>query len=216
MGAGLGGGSSDAAALLLALPALTGGKLDLPGLIELAARLGSDVPFFLLGGTAVGIGRGSEVYPLPDSPPQRGIVVASGVHVSTAEAYRGLSPRLTTESQENKIFSFQSQVWGRGFEMAPRNDFEELVFAEHSTLAAIKQRLLRAGASVALMTGSGSAVFGLFPDRNRISAALQLWSAETAFAVSLVTRSRYRRMWWRALEEHCIGRTWPPQSRYAR
>ena len=66
MGAGLGGGSSDAAAVLLALPALAGRRLDRSGLMQMAAELGSDVPFFLLGGAAVGMGRGTELYPLPD------------------------------------------------------------------------------------------------------------------------------------------------------
>ena len=68
MGAGLGGGSSDAAAVLLALPALAGRCLSIEQLTGLAAQLGSDVPFFLLGGTAVGIGRGTELFPLPDAP----------------------------------------------------------------------------------------------------------------------------------------------------
>jgi 4-diphosphocytidyl-2-C-methyl-D-erythritol kinase len=215
MGAGLGGGSSDAAAVLLALPVLAGRKLDLGKLSELAQQLGSDVGFFLFGGTAAGIGRGGELFPLPDGPPQRALVVAPGVHVSTPQAYRDLSPRLTSESEQNKMFSFQSQVWGGGVE-SPVNDFEEVVFPQHPSLAAIKKRLLRAGASVALMTGSGSALFGLFPDRNRILVALQSLIAGKAFPVSFVTRSRYHRLWWRALEEHITGRTWPPQSRYAR
>jgi 4-diphosphocytidyl-2-C-methyl-D-erythritol kinase len=174
------------------------------------------VGFFLLGGTAVGIGRGTELFPLPDGPAQYGLVVAPGVHVSTPQAYRDLSPRLTSESQQNKIFSFQSQVWGRSVESLPRNDFEEVVFPQHPSLEAIKKRLVRTGASVALMTGSGSALFGLYPDRNRISVALQSLGAYKAFPVSFVTRPRYRGMWWRALEEHITGRTWPPQSRYAR
>ena len=216
MGAGLGGGSSDAAAVLLALPVLAGRKLDIEKLSELAQQLGSDVGFFLLGGRAVGIGRGTELFPLPDGPAQKALVVAPGVHVSTPRAYRDLSPRLTSESQQNKIFSFQYQVWGRGVEWLPRNDFEEVVFPQHPSLAAIKKSLLRSGASMALMTGSGSALFGLYPDRNRISVALQSFGAVRAFPVSFVTRSRYRRMWWRALEEHITGRTWPPQSRYAR
>jgi 4-diphosphocytidyl-2-C-methyl-D-erythritol kinase len=215
MGAGLGGGSSDAAAVLLALPALAGRQVELPELGSIAQQLGSDVGFFLLGGTAVGIGRGTELFPLPDGPVESVLVVAPGVHVSTPQAYRDLSPRLTSESQQNKIFSFQSQVWNRGVD-TPRNDFEEVVFPQHPSLAAIKKRLLRAGAPVALMTGSGSAIFGLFPDRNRISVALQSLGAVKAFPVSFVTRSRYRLMWWRALEEHITGRTWPPQSRYAR
>jgi 4-diphosphocytidyl-2-C-methyl-D-erythritol kinase len=216
MGAGLGGGSSDAAAVLLALPVLAGRALDLPKLSELAQQLGSDVGFFLLGGRAVGVGRGTELFPLPDGPVQNALVIAPEVHVSTPQAYRDLSPRLTTESQQNKIFGFQSQVWGRSVESPARNDFEEVVFPQHPSLAAIKKRLLRAGATVALMTGSGSALFGLFQDRNRISVALQSMGAHKAFPVSFVTRSRYRRMWWRALEEHITGRTWPPLSRYAR
>ena len=217
MGAGLGGGSSDAAAVLLALPVLARRYLDLPQLSELAQRLGSDVPFFLQGGTAVGIGRGAELFPLPDGPAQKALVVAPGLHVSTAQAYRDLSTRLTSESQENKIVSFQSQVWGRGVgSPLPRNDFEEVVFEQHSHLAAIKKSLLRAGASVALMTGSGSAVFGLFPDSNGISVALQSLRADKAFPVSFVMRSHYRRMWRRALEVHSTGRTWPPQRRNAR
>jgi 4-diphosphocytidyl-2-C-methyl-D-erythritol kinase len=174
------------------------------------------VGFFLLGGRAVGIGRGTELFPLPDGPAQNALVVAPGVHVSTPQAYRDLSPRLTSESQQNKIFSFQSQVWGRGVESLPRNDFEEVVFPQHPSLAAVKKRLLRSGASEALMTGSGSALFGLYPDRNRISVALQSLGADRAFPVSFVTRPRYRRTWWRVLEEHITGRTWPPQSRYAR
>jgi 4-diphosphocytidyl-2-C-methyl-D-erythritol kinase len=107
-------------------------------------------------------------------------------------------------------------VWETGAGALPRNDFEEVVFEQHGELAAIKKRLLRAGASVALMTGSGSAVFGLFPDSAGISAALQQVGAGKAFRISLVTRKRYRQMWWRALEEHSSGRTWPPQSRYNR
>jgi len=216
MGAGLGGGSSDAAAVLLALPVLVGGRLELPKLLALAQQLGSDVGFFLLGGAAVGVGRGSELFPLPDGERQRGVLVAPAIHVNTAQAYRDLSPRLTSESQENKIFSFQSQVWGRGVGEVPRNDFEEVVFRQHRSLAAIKRGLLRSGASVAQMTGSGSAIFGLFPDRNSISTALQLLSAHRAFQISLVTRARYRQIWWRALADHISGRIWPPQSRYAR
>ena len=216
MGAGLGGGSSDAAAVLLALPVLAGRRVDLPKLIDIARQLGSDVPFFLVGGTAVGIGRGEELFPLPDRTAQQGVVVAPGVHVDTAQAYRALSPRLTSESQENKMFSFQSQVWERGVGAPPVNDFETIVLEQHPRLAEIKKRLVGAGASTALMTGSGSALFGLFSDRNRISVALQSWGAQRAFPVSFVTRSRYRRMWWRALEQHITGRTWPPQSRYAR
>jgi len=215
MGAGLGGGSSDAAAVLLALPALVGRVVDLPELSHMAGQLGSDVPFFLLGGTAVGIGRGTELFPLPDVPRLRGLLVAPGAHVDTAQAYRDLSPRLTTELQQNKIVSFQSHTWGGSRVEWAANDFEAVVFEQHKGLAILKKRLLRAGASVALMTGSGSALFGLFPDRDGVSRALVSLGAERTFRISLVSRSRYRGMWWRALGEHITAKIWPPQSRYS-
>ena len=215
MGAGLGGGSSDAAAVLLALPALLGRALDLPRLIAAGEQLGSDVPFFLLGGTAVGIGRGSELFPLPDAPARRGILVAPGIHVNTAQAYRDLSPRLTTESQQNKIVSFQSVTWDTGSLASARNDFETVVFEQHRKLATLKKRLVRAGATVALMTGSGSALFGLFADRNGVSRAIELLGEGQTFPISLVSRAQYRALWRRALKEHTTPGLWPLQSRYS-
>jgi 4-diphosphocytidyl-2-C-methyl-D-erythritol kinase len=219
LGAGLGGGSSDAAAVLLALPVLAGRALDLPELCAMAEQLGSDVPFFLLGGRAVGIGRGSELVPLPDIPAPAGLLVVPEVHVSTAEAYRRLSPRLTTESQQNKIFSFQSQTWRRGGREPACNDFEAVVFERHRSLAVLKKRLIGAGASVAMMTGSGSGVFGLFHTRQEAALALDslgsLGKGKT-YPISLVSRRRYRSLWWQALKEHSTEGTWPPQSRYLR
>ena len=216
MGAGLGGGSSDAAAVLLALPVLAGRTLDLPKLRDMAGELGSDAPFFLLGGTAAGMGRGSELFPLPDAPARPGLLVTPGVRVSTAEAYRLLSPRLTSESQQNKMVSFQSHTWDLAGGAPAANDFEAVVFEQHGGLAALKKRLIRAGAGVAMMTGSGSAVFGLFRTRDEVSRALESLGKENAFRISLVSRARYRAMWWRALGEHASGRTWPPRSRYLR
>ena len=222
MGGGLGGGSSDAAAILLALPALTGRRLDVPALCSIAQQLGSDVGFFLLGGTAVGIGRGAELFPLPDGPARAGVLVTPGVAVSTADAYRRLSPQLTSLLQENKIFSFQSHAWEAGdptggphpATVRATNDFEAVVFEQHPALAVLKRRLSRAGARPALMTGSGSAVFGLFQNRNEVNRALELLKDQPAFRISLISRTRYCSMWWRAIEEHIDGRVWPPQSRY--
>ncbi len=214
MGAGLGGGSSDAAAILLALPVLAGRALSLDRLSQLAAQLGSDVNFFLQGGTALGIGRGHEVFSLPDAPARRAVLVAPGTHVSTADAYRRLSPHLTSESQQNKIFSFGCQVWAGGVSPAACNDFEAVVFRQHPGLAALKKKFLRAGAVLALMSGSGSAIFGLFRTGAEVARALASLEKENAFPVSLVNRARYRALWWRALEEHIDYRIWPPQSRY--
>ncbi len=228
MGAGLGGGSSDGAAVLLALPALAGRPLGIETLSDLAGRLGSDVPFFLLGGTAAGIGRGAELFPLPDAPKAKLLLLAPGIHVDTARAYAELSPGLTTESQQNKIFSFQSHAWnlsagGPGARTAfvGRNDFEGVVFARHGRLADLKRELIRAGALPAMMTGSGSALFGLFSSREEVSRALRrvglsLRGEEKAFRVSFISRARYRSLWGGALAQHTIPKTWPPQSRYAR
>jgi 4-diphosphocytidyl-2-C-methyl-D-erythritol kinase len=218
LGSGLGGGSSDAAAVLLALPVLAGRSLALDRLIELAAELGSDVPFFLLGGTAAGIGRGTELFPLPDAPARAGLLIASSAHVSTAQAYAALAPRLTSESQQNKMISFQSQVWLRdvsGNEIGS-NDFEAVVFEQLPQLARLKRRLERLGARPALMTGSGSAVFGLFRTRDEVSHAIKSLGEERVFPISLVSRARFRSMWWRRLQAHMEARQWPPRSRYER
>src|SRR5690348_8646173 len=156
MGAGLGGGSSDAAAVLLALPALAGRAIPLDRLNVIAAELGSDIPFFLLGGTAAGVGTGTELFPMEDAPVLHVVLLTPGIHVNTAQAYRDLSPRLTTALQQSKIRSFQVVTrWGGGLS-ALGNDFEQVVFEQHPELARLKKGLLRAGAAAALMTGSGS------------------------------------------------------------
>jgi 4-diphosphocytidyl-2-C-methyl-D-erythritol kinase len=223
MGAGLGGGSSDAAAVLLALPALAGRVLEWPALIRMAAELGSDVPFFLLGGAAVALGRGTELYPLPDRRALRGLVVAPEIHVSTADAYRRLSAALTSESQQNKIVSFQSAVWresvgapGEADAAWGENDFESVVFSRHPELESIKQVLLKLGARPAMMSGSGSALFGLFPERDKLHRAIQSLRKERVFPITLVSRARYRSEWWKRLRTHTKENLWPPQSRYAR
>ena len=218
MGAGLGGGSSDAAAVLLSLPVLAGRELPVSTLCTIAQQLGSDVPFFLLGGTAAAIGRGTEAFPLADIPPRTGLIVAPGVHVSTVVAYRALSPRLTTESQENKIFSFQAHTWSVVDRCAGVNDFEPVVFERESRLATLKQKLIRAGASPGMLTGSGSALFGLFRDRDAMRRALERFRNENVFPISLVTRAQYRALWRRALKPHADPErsVWPPRSRYKR
>ncbi len=223
MGAGLGGGSSDAAAVLLALPALAGRRIAPERLACLAEELGSDVPFFLLGGRAVGIGRGTELFPLPDLPPTEAVLAAPGIHSGTREAYAALSSRLTSESQQNKMVSFQLHTWDSSVSGRAANDFEEVVFERHRRLAEIKKALLRSGARTAMMTGSGSAVFGLFSSRKEAAGAIPLLAGrsglpagEETFRVSLIGRARYRSMWRRALAEHIIPEVWPPQSRYSR
>src|SRR6185369_3061358 len=103
MGGGLGGGSSNAAAVLMALPVLSGKSLAVEGI---AADLGSDVPFFLTGGTALGIGRGTEVYELADLKPEPILVVSAGLHVATGPAYQALGRGLTADGSSSRITSF--------------------------------------------------------------------------------------------------------------
>jgi 4-diphosphocytidyl-2-C-methyl-D-erythritol kinase len=219
MGAGLGGGSSDAAAVLLALPVLARKALPSERLHAIAMQLGSDVPFFLQGGTALGMGRGEELYPLPELPAARGLLVASRIHSSTAEAYRDLSARLTSIALQNKLSSFQQEVWrvvaGGGFGV-DENDFEEVVFARHRELRQIKEQLLRSGAKLAAMTGSGSAIFGMFAEAKQLERARKLFPSQAVFPISFVSRAQYRAAWRRALKLHVEGTLWPPQSRYAR
>jgi 4-diphosphocytidyl-2-C-methyl-D-erythritol kinase len=163
MGAGLGGGSSDAAAVLRTLPRVTGVAITSGRLHQMAASLGSDVPFFLYGGTAVGLGRGEEVYPLPDLPAFHGLLVTPDIHVSTPDAYRALSARLRSDGASAKLADFARVAWTENLALA-RNDFEEVVFQMHPELAHIRAALENAGAVCARMTGSGSAIFGLFRD----------------------------------------------------
>ncbi len=222
MGGGLGGGSSDAAAVLLSLPVLAGRRLDLETLVDLAARLGSDVPFFVFGGTAVALGRGTELYPLADLPPRPGVVVTPAVHVSTAEAYRALGRELTPASGSRNINSFQAMVWRRScgvpeeaWEESLENDFEAVVFDQYPQLKSIKQKLRRLGAHPAMMTGSGAAVFGLFDSPLTAAAARAAFGRCAAFPVTTVGRARYRAMWWRCLEDHLGRKSWPLESRYS-
>lgn len=226
-GAGLGGGSSDAAAVLLALPVLAGIRLPIDRLTALAAQLGSDVPFFLYGGTALGLGRGEELYPLPDEPARQALLVAPGVHSSTPDAYRALSgtlpvPSLTNVALQNKLDSFQRDVWqsvsGDG-KPSIINDFEAVVLARYPQLTEVRDRLLHAGAKCAAMTGSGSAIFGIFDNPGRLERARLAWNrpGEQVFPVTFVSRARYQSAWRRALSQNTKGNDlWPPQSRHAR
>jgi 4-diphosphocytidyl-2-C-methyl-D-erythritol kinase len=207
MGGGLGGGSSNAAAVLLALPVLIGRALPLPKLHELAAGLGSDVPFFLYGGTALGLGRGTELYPLADVPPVRGLLIAPQVHVSTPEAYRvlgreagGAAPAIYQDPQE----------WAA----CGKNDFEDAVYTGHPELKRLAQQLKRAGASPVRMSGSGSSIFAVFSDAAAETAALKRFKGLRVLPVTFISRRQYQSLWWNSLKRHTLVKVWPPRSRY--
>ncbi|MBZ5611206.1 MAG: 4-(cytidine 5'-diphospho)-2-C-methyl-D-erythritol kinase [Acidobacteriia bacterium] len=218
LGAGLGGGSSNAASVLLALPALLGKPLPLPKLMELAADLGSDVPFFLLGGTALGIGRGTELYPLPDLPTRLVLLVTPGIHVSTPEAYHALQRTSAQAALPDTLREFQSAAWRASGEH--RNDFEEVVFRQHPQLKSIKGKLRKLGARPALMSGSGSSVFGVFESRAARDRAAQALGKEfpgdQVHPATMVSRSRYRALWRRQLAGFWDSMLWPRQDRYVK
>jgi len=223
MGGGLGGGSSNAAAVLLALPVLAGKSLAVD---RIAAELGSDVPFFLTGGTALGIGRGTEVYELPELKPEPILVVSAGLHVATGPAYQALGRGLTADDSSSRINSFQAFVRVLASEHSAKaanpfsaNDFEAVVFRQYPLLPTIGRKLSKLGAAGVRMTGSGSAIFGIFGSRvERDRAETVLKGKYLVMPASLVSREAYRRMWRRQLHQHIRDdqSLWPLQNRYAK
>src|ERR687890_923215 len=146
--AGLGGGSSDAAAALIALGRLWGGA-PITLLREVGATIGADVPFFLSGGTALGLGRGEEIYPLVDLPPHFVVIVRPPFGVSTAEAYGWYDEdRASGQRDENREFQQLPVPWpSRAAQMI--NDLEPPVIRRHQEIAGLKTQLREAGASAA-------------------------------------------------------------------
>lgn len=164
-GAGLGGGSSDAAGALLLLSRLW--DLSLPSIVleKVAAALGSDVAFFLQGGTALGTGRGERVDPLPPVGEIPIMVGFPPFGLSTAEVYRRLPSNLTVCADDVTVGApLIGKLPGRNDFGAAVNDLEAVVFESRPELKDFRDALLHAGAEVALLSGSGSAVFGVFRD----------------------------------------------------
>lgn len=198
-GSGLGGASSDAAVTLMGLELLTGRRMDATTRFRLAARLGSDVPLFLWGGRVLGVGRGEKVFPLPDLPRRNCLVVFPGFAISTAQAYRQAgrraSLRLTKKRGGSSIYRFGAwshfplEDWGPA-----DNDFERVVFAKWPELGRLKRQLIRAGAEIASLTGSGSAVYGVFSSARQLVRASKIvpegWQT---FRTRTLPRAEYHR-----------------------
>ncbi|MEJ2216433.1 MAG: 4-(cytidine 5'-diphospho)-2-C-methyl-D-erythritol kinase [Gemmatimonadota bacterium] len=163
-GAGLGGGSSDAAAALLALNTLCHVPLVRDELIALGATIGSDVPFFLCGSAhALAWGRGQRLLPLPPLPQRPVLLVVPPFASPTAEAYRRLSDVATRPAPAGALSHAALLRWD-DVAASAGNDFERVVLPEHPPLMAVRDALKADGAAPALLTGSGSAVFGVFHD----------------------------------------------------
>jgi 4-diphosphocytidyl-2-C-methyl-D-erythritol kinase len=187
MQAGLGGGSSNAAAALLALRRLW--KLRVPDerIHAIAAQLGSDVPFFLVGGTGLGLGRGEEVYPLENLPRYWAVLIVPPFGVATKDAYGWFDERGWTSS-----VSYLPETWlGR---MTPLvNDLEAPVAARHPVITQLKQRFTERGALMAAMSGSGSTVFGMFKTADQARRAARAFTKDGANVLTARFMGRTRR-----------------------
>jgi 4-diphosphocytidyl-2-C-methyl-D-erythritol kinase len=193
MEAGLGGGSADACAALLLFARHWGGAAATL-LRDVAADIGSDVPFFLSGGTALGLGRGEEIYPLVDLPAHWIVIVRPPFGVSTAEAYTWHDEDRAAGLKETREAQMLPVPWpSRAAQMI--NDLEPPVVRRHAEIGNIKAALREAGAVASSMSGSGSAVFGLFRTRSAAAAAARLGAGggAAAWLTRTLTRAQYER-----------------------
>src|SRR5438132_7203102 len=196
VGSGLGGGSSDAAVALIGLSHLWNLKLHRNELIETAAQLGADVPFFLFGGTALGVGTGTEISPLPDAPDQFLLVLMPNAKVSTKTAYDSLNaPALTTVTGDTILSSSRATAdFDLSYPPGLQNDFESVVFRSSPEVERARDALLDAGARRALLAGSGASVFAVFENKEAQQRAIQALKMEAGwrlFPCKTVGRERY-------------------------
>ena len=185
-GKGLGGGSSNAAITLFALNQLWELGLERSRLREYGRRLGADVPYFLDGGLCLGEGRGDEITPLPDLPVYYCVLALPSFPILTSDIYGRL--RLTSPAEASKMTRFLAR---REFGLL-ENKLEETVFSLYPRLKAIKSSFLHKEAVLSLVSGTGSAVFGLFEDRAKAARALaELGRTDEALLVETLSRERY-------------------------
>ncbi len=196
VGSGLGGASSDAAAALVGLNRLWDLSLSNAEIVDISKRLGSDVPYFLTGGTALVTGRGDKVQALPDLAPSPLLIVLPDEPISTASIYAQVSVPLTPSAKTGSIHRFRSSLAG-GLDEWVRagNDLEPIARRQCSAIGTIQERLRAAGAYAVAMTGSGSAVFGAFREigaRDRTATEMERAGWQTV-ACSPLSRQGYRK-----------------------
>jgi 4-diphosphocytidyl-2-C-methyl-D-erythritol kinase len=226
---GLGAASSNAAATLLGLERALKSRLPDAERMRLAAAVGSDVPLFLVGGTVLGLGRGEEVYPLPDLPPLACVVATPGLGVSTPQAFADWDKladadpagKLTGPAASDRINACSHSMVGwlsgsptgvparkRGGDRAEallldlvrtgiENDFEQVVFPQYPELRDVKSALIAGGARYVSLSGSGSAVYGLFrspAEATRAAARLRKHGIP-----AVATKTLPRREYWKKI-----------------
>jgi 4-diphosphocytidyl-2-C-methyl-D-erythritol kinase len=169
VGAGLGGGSSDAAAVLSALNQIHDGVLSEADVFAIAARLGSDVPFFLCGSSlAHATGRGEKLRALPPLPSKPALVIMPNFAISTATAYRALDEAETFADQHEIT---EPNTWD---DIKAANTFETVLFERHVELRTARDKLRQSGARIALLSGSGSATFAIYDSAGQRDDAAKL------------------------------------------
>jgi 4-diphosphocytidyl-2-C-methyl-D-erythritol kinase len=189
--AGLGGGSSDAAAALIGTAQLYGIAPDQSELVDMAARLGSDVPFFLTGGTARMRGRGEIIEPLPDAPKLDLVIVWPGFGVSTAQAYRRLDQRTDPSAcATDKALVAVRTGDAEGLAASVSNDFEAVVLAERPELVEVKSEMQQLGAKSSLLCGSGSAISGIMSSATQAAEAAEALRRKFGYAWAVSTIGR--------------------------
>ncbi|HEX8815951.1 MAG TPA: 4-(cytidine 5'-diphospho)-2-C-methyl-D-erythritol kinase [Terriglobales bacterium] len=216
---GLGGASGNAVSALLAVERAAKKILPDEERLRLAAEVGSDLPLFLVGGTVLGVGRGEEVYPLPDLPSMACVIATPEIGISTPKAFADWDrAKLTDADTSDRMVRFGRAIsaWlselqrfhsgvpasGRGRAETPlldlvrtgiENDFEKVVFPQYPELSMVKSALERTGALYASLSGSGSATYGLFRDTKaaRDAAEKLRKSGIPAVATATLARSQY-------------------------
>jgi 4-diphosphocytidyl-2-C-methyl-D-erythritol kinase len=187
---GLGGGSSNAATALIGLSRLWNIDAEL---YEIAAELGSDVPFFLYGGTARGTGRGTEIEPLEDSELEHMLIVTPNIDVSTRDVFETLDVRSLTSGDPKSILL--NYRFGADSIKMLENDLEATVFDLFPDIGSIKHELQKLGATAALMSGSGASVFAIFEKEETRQTAVKALEHRLnwrTFAVAAISRRQFR------------------------
>lgn len=176
-GAGLGGGSSDAAAVLKALNELWKLGLKKGELIKLASELGSDVPFFIEGGCCLATGRGEKLKKIKPIITDPILLICPEISISTAWAYKNIKKYRLTSKKENITFydSLTKGLFDPSARDVFRNDFESIVVQEYPLLKSLIARLYHYGAYFASLSGSGSSLYGVFSNKETaVQAAIEL------------------------------------------
>ncbi|MBA3634332.1 MAG: 4-(cytidine 5'-diphospho)-2-C-methyl-D-erythritol kinase [Acidobacteria bacterium] len=194
---GLGGGSSNAATTFFGLIKLWRIEIDFAELLETGKKIGSDVPFFFFGGTALGTGRGTKILPLDDFTENHLLIVTPNVNVSTAEAFARLSvPHLTNKSPKSILQICRNEAQTLNLQHSLLiNDFESSVFKIEPEIERVKEKLLELRAKHTLLSGSGASVFAIFESRSRLQFAFdELKTKQTwrKFVVRTISRREYR------------------------